>query len=256
MNDPVNPINPENQIKDLPSPEVEENKWFDMLYKKLPTGRKLNPKIFLYGSFGLLIILGIIASTSTKKPSDPSSTPTPTAIPTLPPNINQDNPVSQKSFINTKYSFSFSHPGLSNECCYITGPMVGNVEIIGNLSNPATVQRGSDKPFDGFSMYVITLGSLSPDEYMDLEVEALKNEYIKKHGEEPRNSSWQSITVDDQPTILLKNYSSLTIYKYYIQFPQKDKLLYIGANEEKLGSFDSILNQILKSFSFNNSPEN
>ena len=79
--------------------------------------------------------------------------------------------------------------------------------------------------------------------------------YMDNHGEEPRNSSWQTITVDDQPTILLKNHSSLTINKYYIQFPKENKLLYIGANEKSLGSFNSTLNQILSSFSFENSQE-
>lgn len=252
MNNQINPISPENKIEDTPPTSIEENKWYDILYKKLPAGKKLNPKIFLYGGFGLLIILGVIASTSSNKAKIAPS-PTPTLAPTLSPNINQDNPISLKTFINTKHGFSFAHPGLSEECCYIVGPMVGNIEAVGNLSNPATVQRGSDKPFDGFSLFVINLGNLSPDEYMKLEVEALKKQYLDSHGEEPRNSSWQTITVDDQPTILLKNYSSLTINKYYIQFPKENKLLYIGANEKSLGSFNSILNQILNSFSFDNS---
>lgn len=254
MKNQIDPISSENTIEDISPTSVEEKKWYDILYKKLPTGKKINPKIFLYGGLGLLIVLGIIASNSSNK-TETTPSPTPTLAPTLPPNINQDNPISLKSFVSTKHNFSFTHPGLSEECCYIVGPMVGSVEAIGNLSDPATVQRGSDKPFDGFSLFVINLGNLSPDEYMDLEIEALKKQYLEKHGEEPRNSSWQTITVDDQPTILLKNYSSLTINKYYIQFPKENKLLYIGANEEKLGSFDSILNQILNSFSFENSKD-
>jgi hypothetical protein len=256
MTNSVDPIDIEPQTEELSPSPIEEKKWFNLIHKLFPPGKKLDPKIFLYGSLGLIFILGVIASTSTNKPSSTSSTPTPTAIPTLPPNINQENPISNKTFINTKFGFSFTHPGLSDECCYITGPMVGSIEVIGNLSDPATVSRGSDKPFDGFSMFVIDLGNLTADEYMKLEVDALKNEYFKKHQEEPRNSSWQTLTIADQPTILLKNYSSLTINKYYIQFPQSNKLLYIGANEEKLGSFDTTLNQILNSFSFNTSPEN
>lgn len=255
MNNQMNPITPEDKIENaLPSSD-EEKKWYNILYKKLPTGKKFDPKIFLYGFLGLLIILGVVASTSTNKPSTSTPIPSSTPIPTLPPNINQDSPISLKSFVNNKYNFSFSHPGLSDECCYITGPMVGNIETIGNLSDPATVQRGSDKPFNGISLFVINLGNLSPDEYMKLEVEALESQYLDTYGEKPKNSSWQTIAVDDQPTILLKNYSSLTINKYYIQFPKENKLLYIGANEMSLGSFDSTLNQILNSFSFETTSE-
>ena len=226
------------------------DKWYDALLKKFPAGWKPDAKIFMYAGVGLLIFLGLIASTA--NPQKPAVTPpTQTSLaPTLPPNIDAENPVSTKKFISAKHGFSFEHPGLSGACCYIVGPTFGTVESIGNLSDPASVRRGADTPFNGLSLYIVELGNVDPNAYIKKESANLKTQYKAKNGQEPQNSSYQTLYVADQPTILLKNYNSLTVNRYYIKFPGENKLLYIGASEEKLGSFNPALSQILNSLTF------
>lgn len=241
-----------------PSSEFKEaefkpigDKWYDALLKKLPAGWKPDAKIFMYAGFGILIFLGIIASsaTSTQTPSEVSRNQK-ESLPTLPPNIDNERPVSQKKFISTKYLFSFTHPGLSDQCCFIVGPTLGNSEAIGNLTNPTTVRKGADAPFDGLSLYVVSLEGTSPDEYLKKEAENLIAQYQKSYGTKPQNATWQTITISSQSAVLLKNYNSLTVNRYYILFPDKKNLLYIGASEANLGSFNSSLNTILSSLTF------
>jgi hypothetical protein len=241
-----------------PSSEYKEaefkpigDKWYDALLKKLPAGWKPDAKIFMYAGFGILIFLGIIASsaTSTQTPKEPERTQN-QSLPTLPPNIDVERPVSQKKFINTKYLFSFTHPGLSDQCCTIVGPTHGNSEAVGNLSNPASVRMGADAPFDGLSLYVVDLTNTNPDDYLKIEATNLKTQYQKEHGEEPKNARWQTLTVSSQSAVLLKNYNSLTVNRYYILFPDKKNLLYIGASEANLGSFNASLNAILQTLVF------
>lgn len=241
-----------------PSPEKEAlsfqptpDKWYDALLKKLPAGWRPDAKLFVYIGFGLLIFVGLIASTATdnRKPQEVVHVQSSPA-PTLPPNIDDENPVSQKKFVSTKYNFSLTHPGLSDKCCFIVGPTFGNFEAIGNLSDPSTVRRGADAPFDGLSLYVVNLGNIKPDAFLKKESQNLIDQYKKINGAEPKTASWQTLSVSSQSAVLLKNYNSLTVNRYYIQFPNENMLLYIGASESSLGSFNHTLNLILQSLKF------
>ncbi len=227
------------------------DKWYDALLKKLPAGWKPDAKIFMYAGFGILIFLGIIASsaTSTQEPKEQARTQN-TSLPTLPPNIDTERPVSQKRFVSTKYLFSFTHPGLSDQCCSIVGPTHGVSEAVGNLSNPSSVRKGADAPFDGLSLYVIELDNTSPNDFVQVEAANLKTLYQQEYGEEPRNARWQSLTISSQSAVLLKNYNSLTVNRYYILFPDKKNMLYIGASEASLGSFNASLHTILNTLVF------
>ncbi|MFC1654067.1 hypothetical protein ACFL1M_04435 [Patescibacteria group bacterium] len=55
------------QKKELIIPEIKD-KWYDVIYKKIPAGKKLDPKLLMYVGFGSLVFVGAIASTLTPKP--------------------------------------------------------------------------------------------------------------------------------------------------------------------------------------------
>lgn len=119
-----------------------------------------------------------VANPPTPTTSPSTQTPNPVLESTTPSPTPTDNTTSgQQTYTNTKYGFTFKYPAsLSSNEGVVGGPYTGTPIAIKTFSDPATLREGTDAPFDGFTLYVITDTKANNfKEYMEKELLAAQN---------------------------------------------------------------------------------
>ena len=108
----------------------------------------------------------------------PEPTPVQTIEPLATPTATPDPTADWKSYTNDKYYFSIKHPDtftvLTEKEAGISGPNTGKPSLVTTLGDKTTISTGSDKPFDGFSIYTLDISSTTFDKYIEGEVAAVK----------------------------------------------------------------------------------
>ena len=217
----------------------------------------------------LCSILVLLASCSNEPPSNPQATieaivdstmaaiPTNTPLPTLTPEptvtiLPESTSTSGWiTYINQAYGFSFMHPDLDENCCTISGPLTGEFEEVAVLADNRTTRAGTDKPFDGFSIFVVSNHEgLSLRDYVENEKAAQIEARNFVLGESNQTGTENAVTVDGQEGISIQGYSWDTVTRLYVEFPNQQYFLVLGWLEESQGTFSEIFNEILGSFQF------
>ena len=183
---------------------------------------------------------------------NPSSSPlaiaTQSAVPTIPTVKQTTDPTANwKTYTDVNSRFSFRHPNLDTNCCMIGGPFHGNATHVATFANTTTTREGTDKPFDGFAVYIDSTDKTSLEEYFNQEKSGISGYYKEAYNQTPPPTSFSQVTIGDNQAIVFK-YKSLSA-SYVLSLPNGGKLILI-MTEEKEGSFQPTLNQILSTFKF------
>lgn len=166
-----------------------------------------------------------------------SSSPSPTNDPTADWRSYTDPVNSAYSF---KYPNNFTLPG--DKEVNISLPLTGNPNEVALAADGTTWKLGTDAPFDGFNVSVVTLGNLSFDNFVVNEVNAEKNS--------PRgilSTQTYKMTVDGQPAAYIE--SEANIRRYFI-LNKDNKTAIVFSTATRSESFLKIMDQILSTFKF------
>lgn len=144
-----------------------------------------------------------------------------------------------ETYSNNEFGFSFKYPGHFVNDGLIAGPLTGQSNFIRSFSEPSTLREGTDAPFDGFSLYIITnTNTESFDEYISNEIDEMNsNEFSRMQGAVENTFPLGTALLAD-----LQGY-------YYIPTPNNESVIvfaYLEAND----SFQSSFDQILSTFEF------
>jgi len=217
--------------------------------------KKSNKKLFLIVGIIILVLVlvagGIGAYFLMKGQSEVSPTPTPVAtiVPTASP-----NPIADwETYTNTKYGFSIRYPLpleiFSEDRAVVSGPLEGNAVFITTIVNSDTVLPNTDAPFDGFSVYVQSLGELkgaSFDDYLSNERDSVV--------QSPRglpSAAVKTVKLGENTYSYINSEQNLT--RYFIQSPDKQRII-IFSRVNKSAEFLKTFDQILESFEFVEAP--
>lgn len=148
-------------------------------------------------------------------------------------------------YTNSKYGFTFKFPGNLGHQGAVAGPSSGTSDVIESFSDPKTIREGTDAPFDGFSVYVVTdLKANSFDKYIDNEIKAMdSSEYSKMQNA-------KKLTFDKG--VVLTSTNADMAY-YYLPTEDGENVIvfaYIQANT----SFKNIFDQIISTVKFMQNP--
>ena len=150
---------------------------------------------------------------------------------------------SWKVYTNLKYGFTFEFPPNFSNQGAISGPSTGVSTGLISLTDPATVKFGSDAPFDGFSVYIVTdLKGLTFDKYIAKEIQSMNA--AKYTG--MRNP----IQTEGINGTRLISRNGQQAY-YYFPTPDK-KMIVVFAYLESKPAFKQTFDQVLASFRFTN----
>ena len=171
--------------------------------------------------------------------TEPVSSPSPTPF---------DETVDWKTYSNEKYGFSFKFPSnlsdLKNQGGTSATWAIRPLSLI-NLGDKATIQEGSDAPYDGFSVYVIpNLGTLSFDDFLNKEVQVASD---RPRGIE--STEITKITVGNQPAAIINYGYGVGIKGYYIQ-SSDNKSVIVLTRTNKTDNFLITFDKILSTFKF------
>jgi hypothetical protein len=184
----------------------------------------------------------------------PSITPSPTEPPTLTASATSTTFLISgwESYTDPNYGFSFQYPPSDLNCCTISGPMTGETHSILTIANPSTTTPGTDAPFDGLAIYVVTNSEgLTLQQYVEQEKTAqIEASTIVSGGSFVPSGTDRMITVDGQTGVEIRGYSWDGIPRIYIPFPGNNQFLVIATLEKSEGSFDQTLEQILSTIHF------
>lgn len=156
-------------------------------------------------------------------------------------NPTTDQTANWEVYTNAEYGFSFKHPdNLSiSEISVVAKPYTGTSVFLDTISDPSTEREGTDAPFDGFSIYVVTnTEAASFDDYIQNEKVAMASSPLAFMA----GATEQEL---DQGSALINN----TRGYYYLQSLDKTTMVvfaYVQGNE----TFRETFNQILTTFSF------
>jgi len=164
----------------------------------------------------------------------PTATPTETADPTA----------NWKTYSGNGFMFKYpsSLTDLKDQGG-VSGPWTGNPQSIINLGDNSTIHWGTDAPYDGFSVYLVSkLVSVSLLDYLNKEVETAKNS--------PRGIKSSTITetsLGGQAAAFIDNE---TVHReYFVSSLDGEKIVVFS----RINSTDNFLNtfdQILSTFKF------
>ncbi|MEK7611682.1 MAG: hypothetical protein AAB486_04930 [Patescibacteria group bacterium] len=181
-----------------------------------------------------------------------ATVPNPSLIPVVP----ADPTAGWKIYTNSQYGFSFKHPEYFNSaCCGLSGPILGKPEKILVLADPKTVMPNTDKPFDGFGIYVDTPEvDLNMLEGFSSYIYGQKGSLIKNYQDmmdkEPANTKSGFIMVSGRKGESLQGYTWWAEKIIYVPFPDNKNVLVIVKGDASKGSFDAVFDQILATFKF------
>ncbi len=151
-----------------------------------------------------------------------------------------------KVYTNANAGITFKHPtNITQESVVVSGPLVGNANLVGSFADKSTVAQGTDKPFDGFSVYEVDPNSLgvSFDKYIAQEVEAVKN-----NPEFPApNAKASQTTIGGKTFTYIDTAFGSRIY--YILSPLGNRIVIFSKSS---GAAETIFDRILSTFEFTN----
>lgn len=176
-------------------------------------------------------------------PTAVQSSPTPTPDPTANWTI----------YIDYKYSFSFKHPNLRilSAGGTVMWPSSTYIEEIIRFADTSTVLEQSDKPFDGFAIYIDSIpNENSFNKYLEKQKQALLN--ARKEDIVPMiqiSQSETSLTINGVNAIVIKGYDSIWESLIYLPIPNTKKIIIIAKNDFS-NKFTPVFNKILSTFKF------
>ena len=186
--------------------------------------------------------LGMHVGTTAPEPT-PAQTIEPLATPTATP----DPTASWKSYVNEKYYFSLKHPDTFTELTEkeggVSGSLTGKPTLITTLGDKSTITTGSDKPFDGFSVYVIDISKTTMDKFIEGEVSA-----VKKSKSGVADASSVSMKVGDLTFIVVHREDS--IIDYYIATPDEKSVIALSNSVGSSKEYPDTFKNILSTFEF------
>lgn len=199
----------------------------------------------------IIVFVVLLASITTyfvltfqsQKPPPPQivqTTPSPTPTP--------DPTANWKTYTNTKYGFTFKHPSLDDTCCDVSPPSQ-NLELIASFGDKSTVLPQSDKPFNGFSVYVepnpnkISFKMYLNNAKLQL-LQTLKNEIGPRPLQPPQESS---ILIGSRTGTMLSNYR-WAVVDVFIPLLDNQRIVVIA--KEGGENFTTLFDQILSTFKF------
>jgi hypothetical protein len=184
----------------------------------------------------------------------PSITPSPTDIPTITPSVTSTTSLISgwESYTDPNYGFSFQYPPSDLNCCSISGPMTGETNSILTIANPSTTTPGTNAPFDGLAIYVVTNSEgLTLQQYVEQEkIAQLEVSAIISGGSFVPSGADRMITIDGQTGVEIRGYCWDGIPRIYIPLPGSNQFLVIATLEKSEGSFDQTLDLILSTIHF------
>ncbi len=177
----------------------------------------------------------------TKLPEE-TQPPLPTATP--------DPMADWETYTNTEYGFAFKYPGhLSIDCCRIAGPDSVDQPTI-TLADPDTILEGTDKPFDGFSIFIKSDVSTF-ENYIDESKQTLLENFDPGGNSVPINPLQSPITLANQQGVKLTGYKPLSDTEFYfVPLPRGNTVIVLGKTDGTEDSFEETFQQILSTFQF------
>lgn len=154
-------------------------------------------------------------------------------------------------YSNQQYGFTFRYPlGLDSSCCAAVPPP-GTRQLLISLADQSTVLPQSDKPFDGFSVYVEpNPQSLTFEQYMGEQKEALLQNLESFVGPKPLGKPTELVViVGGRRAIMLRSYvwpEDLI----YVALPDNQRILVIAESHDPTRDFGTVFSQILSTFEF------
>lgn len=164
-----------------------------------------------------------------------------TASPAPEASATADPTVGWQIYNNQEYGFSFKYPSNFGNQGVVAGPVKGTTVALPTFSDPSTIAEGTDKPFNGFSVWVVTDSQAnSLEEYVSREVALMNNsEYSRMQGA-------TKIAIDNGVRVTAPD--SPQAY-YYLQSPNS-RIIVVLAYIQENSSFQQTFDQILSTFEF------
>ena len=157
-----------------------------------------------------------------------------------------------KTYSNANANLFLKYPSEMSEMFAteggVSGPILGNVNLVVSFADKSTVRSGTDAPFDGFSVDEIEVAKLgmSFDSYINKEVEA-----VKSHPRGMSTATAVKTSIGNQNFTYID--SETTIRRYFILSPDNKRIAIfsrVNSTAEFLNTFD----QILSTFKFLEKP--
>lgn len=148
-----------------------------------------------------------------------------------------------QTYTNSKYNFAFKYSNvLSSQTGLVSGSYTGTSTLIRTFSDPSSIRSGTDAPFDGFSLYVVTdLKASTFKDYMANELIAAQNSPYGNGKNITLNNDFAGSSIAISPNITL-------VYR-----PSSDEKTVVLFSESKVSDQDNFANmfdQILSTFKF------
>jgi hypothetical protein len=231
----------------MESPVQPQNQPVDPLPQTPPPTQSSSLPIIILSVFVVLCLAAIgylfwqnqqlmMRLTSNKIPVPvqiPVSQAEPSFVPTM-----ADVTANWKTYSDAKYEFSFRYPqNLSSKTGTVAAPYTGVSVPITSFSDPKTVREGTDAPFNGFSMYVVTdMKATSFDAYVSQELTSMNQSVnaFMQGAKKVSLTNGQALATDS------RGY-------YYLPFPDNKQVLvfaYIQADRTFKPDFDRILSTV------------
>lgn len=204
---------------------------------------KPKPNIFGWIIGGIVILgvgigIGVILAKNIYPPLQVLPTPTPMTDPTA----------NWKTYSNDNANIFFKYPPEMSEMLVteggVSGPILGNANLVVSFANKSTVHSGTDAPFDGFSVDEIEVAKLGMpfDSYVNKEVDA-----VKIHPRGMSNAVAVKTSIGNQNFTYID--SEITIRRYFILSPD-NKRVAIFSRVNSTAEFFNTFDQILSTFKF------
>jgi hypothetical protein len=198
---------------------------------KRKTRLKKTAPILLIFMIAAIVFIGFLGYKNYQTKHKPTPTPKATGSPSI----------SWKVYTNTEYNFYFKYPANFGNQGGISGPATGTSVALISFTDPETVHMGTDEPFDGFSVYVITkLNSANFNQYINKEIAAMN----KAKAANMHNPTKLELT--NGVALISKDGSQA-----YYYLPNSDKSeIVVFAYLQADPAFKQTFDQVLSSFQF------
>lgn len=214
-----------------------------------PSSDRLRTSAVLTATLFLFIVIGVGSYLLGTRRSQSTNAPQ-TSTPAQPPAATV--PIAHWIiYSNQQYGFTFKYPpGLNSSCCALVPPP-GTPQLLISLADQSTVLPQSDKPFDGFSVYVEpNPQGLTFEQYMDEQKEALLQGLESFVGPKPLGKPTESVViVGGRRATMLRNYI-WPADLIYVSLPDNRRILVIAKSHDPARDFGTVFSQILSTFEF------
>lgn len=182
------------------------------------------------------------------------STPTVLIKPTV-TGVPPDETANWKTYTSKDSGITFKYPVQITEMlpteAGVGGPILGNPVDIVTFADRTTTHKGTDAPFDGFTISQIEVGKLSEPQmtfevYIEKELEAVKKA--------PRGNSLASVakaSIGSQDFVYIDLGAVDKIRNYYIILPDSERIVVFSRTYSTI-DFLTVFDQILSTFRFTN----